>query len=155
MNAETDAEVDWLNGISLWSSEFLNFYTPSRNPFSYAAYEDVCFSFQVRKYAKLLFVNKAYVFHQQIVEKKVFTIHQYFSAGYSRYHFVTFNDLSKNWLLFSQVIRSIDFVLQYKSFADVIHRIILAKKLWFILFSLSRRNIHGEKIWSENLFIPD
>ena len=33
--------------------------------------------------------------------------------------------------------------------------ILLAKKLWFILFSLSRRNIHGEKIWSENLFIPD
>lgn len=155
MNAETDTEVDWLNGISLWSSKVLNFYTPPRNPLSYAAYEDVCFSFQVRKYAKLLFVNKAYVFHQQIVEKKVFTIQQYFSAGYLRYYFVTVNHLSKYWLLFSQIIRSIEFVLQYKSFADVINRIILAKKLWFILFSLSRRNIHGEKIWSENLFIPD
>ena len=51
MNAETDTEVDWLNGISLWSSKVLHFYTPPRNPLSYAAYEDVCFSFQVRKYA--------------------------------------------------------------------------------------------------------
>lgn len=155
MNAETDTEVDWLNGTSLWSSKFLNFYTPTRNPLSYAAYEDVCFSYQVRKYSKLLFVKKAYVFNQQIVEKKVFTIHQYFSAGYLRYYFVTVNQLSKYWLLSSQIIRSVDFVLQSKSFADVIHRIILAKKLWFMLFSLSRRNIHGERMWSENLFIPE
>jgi len=58
-------------------------------------------------------------------------------------------------LLISQVIRSIDFILQYKNLPDVIRRAILAKKLWFVLLSLSRRNIHGEKIWSEKLFIPD
>lgn len=155
MNQENDTEVDWLNGTSLWNSEFLNFYKPTQSPLSYAAYEDVCFSYQVRKHSKLLFVRKANVFHQQVIEKKSFTFQQYFSSGYFRYYFVTVNNFSKIWLLISQVIRSIDFILQYKSFPDVIRRAILAKKLWFVLLSLSRRNIHGEKIWSEKLFIPD
>ena len=155
MNQESDTEVEWLNGISLWNCKFLNLYTPTKSQLTYSAYEDVCFSHQVSKHKKLLFVKMAHVYHQQVITHRKFTFQQFFSGGYHRYYFVTTNNLSKNWLLFAQVIRSIDFIFQYENFFDLINRIILAKKLWFILFSLSRRNIHGENIWDEKLFIPN
>ena len=155
MNQENDTEVEWLNGISLWNSKFLNFYTPTSSQSIYSAYEDVCFSHQVSKHKKLLFVNKAHVYHQHVIEHRKFTFQQFFSGGYHRYYFVTTNNLSKNWFLFAQVLRNIDFIFQYQNFSELIHRVVLAKKLWFILFSLSRRNIHGKNIWNEKLFIPN
>lgn len=155
MDQDHDTEVEWLNGLSLWNSKFLNFYKPTKSQITYSAYEDVCFSHQVSKHKKLLFVKKAHVYHQQVNAHRKFTSRQFFSGGYHRYYFVTTNNLSQNWLLFAQVIRSIDFIFRYENFSELFYRLILAKKLWFTLCSLSRRKIYGENIWNEKLFIPN
>ena len=152
MEQENDTQVDWLNGTSLWRSEALIHYRLNGSSLPYSAYEDVNFSHEVKKHGKLLFVKKGLVFHQLENINSQLTYDQFLCASYLRYHFVTINNFSKFWLLISQIVRSLDFIFQSRNFLGTLDRTQFVCKIWLMLFSLSKRKIHGYKIWDENLF---
>ena len=152
MDQKSDTEVEWLNGISLWSSKVLNLYTAINVSLPYAAYEDVAFSHSVHQKARLLFAKNAVVSHQFTNKITSLSSQQFLYGGYLRYRFVTLNNFSTFWLLISQIIRNLKFISQCKNFSDMMYRLYLSGKLWFTLFSLSVKRIHGDQIWEHNLF---
>ena len=152
LDQKSDTEVEWLNGISLWRSKVLSLYTAINVPLPYAAYEDVAFSHLVHQRARLLFAKNASVFHQLTNNIESLSSQQFLYAGYLRYRFVTLNNFSTFWLLVSQIIRSLKFISQRKGFSDMVYGLYLSGKLWFTLFLLSVKRIHGDQIWEHNLF---
>lgn len=61
------SRVDWLNGISAWSSEALTKFKNAEITNKYAAAEDLIFSFQVGKHLQLYFHPNMIVFPQDDV----------------------------------------------------------------------------------------
>jgi glycosyltransferase involved in cell wall biosynthesis len=108
----TDIEIQWANGISVWRIEALQFYGLVNGKLSYAAYEDVIFSYRVSRKNPILFASKVIVISQDTDEIKPITLDQFKSASYMRYYFVSKNqNLSLIKLLTSQLPRSIQFTL--------------------------------------------
>ncbi len=141
LDHEVQIEVDWLNGISAWNSKILFNYSNHQTPTPYSAYEDVAFSYKVSKNYKLLFVPIAKVRNQKMQVDSPLTVNQFLCGGYLRYKFVFENaELSKKWLLITQVIRGADFIFRKNQGCKIFTRIKIAAKLWVNLAILSLRN---------------
>ena len=138
LDNETQIEVQWLNGASVWSSQALDNYHTDLTPIPYSAYEDVDFSYKVSKQSKLMFAPKVEVENQKIEGDAPLSIRQYVYGGYRRFNFVcAHNELSKSWLIAAQVIRSFDFILRSNSQTKIVKRITVAIRLWFHLLHLT------------------
>lgn len=134
-------EVDWLNGISAWNSKVLFNYSSQQTPIPYSAYEDVAFSYKVSKNHKLLFIPRAKVRNQKMEGGSPLTVNQFVCGGYSRYKFVFNNaELSKKWLLVTQIIRGADFIFRKNQNCKISTRVGVAIKLWTSLVILAARN---------------
>lgn len=137
LHTESEIEVRWLNGASVWSSQALNDYHSYLAPIPYSAYEDVNFSYKVSKNSKLLFAPKIEIENQEMEGNTALSIHQYVYGGYLRFSFVSAHDeFSKKWLLVAQVIRSFDFILRGDSRTKILKRTTVAARLWFRLLYL-------------------
>lgn len=139
-------EVDWLNGISAWNSKVLFNYSSQQTSIPYSAYEDVVFSYKVSKSHKLLFVPRAKVRNQKMEGGSPLTVNQFVCGGYSRYKFVFDNiELSKKWLLVTQIIRGADFILRKNQSINIFTRIKVAIKLWISLAILAVKNKNSDE----------
>ena len=132
-----EIDVKWLNGISVWNSKVLSLYFAQPMPVTYSAYEDVEFSYNVSKNYKLLFVPRVVVRNQKIEAYSPLTLAQYIHGSDLRYKFVSsHSELSKMWLLISQIVRGFDFIFRKNLNAKVNRRVSVVLKLWFKLFYL-------------------
>ena len=139
-------EVDWLNGISAWNSKVLSHYSSHQTSTPYSAYEDVAFSYRVSKSHKLLFVPMAKVRNQKMEGNSPLTVNQFVCGGYLRYKFVFENvELSKKWLLVTQVIRGADFIFRKNQGCKIFTRIKIAITLWLSLAILTLRNRNSDE----------
>jgi glycosyltransferase involved in cell wall biosynthesis len=130
LNQRTDCEVQWLNGISLWQTKYIDSYFDLPDLANYGAYEDVMFSYRVSRKNKLLFVANVYVLDQELENFKPSTIDQFTSASYARSFFVeSYSYMSKFWLIVGQVVRNMDFIVKSRNEGTYVYRIGLTCKL--------------------------
>ena len=145
LDHDTEIDVQWLNGISVWNYNVLSSYSANPASVTYSAYEDVEFSYSVGKNNKLLFVPKVKVFNQKIEGGVPLSLSQYIYGGQFRYRFVsTHSELSKGWLLASQLIRGIDFIFRKNSKSKMIRRINIVVRLWLNLLSMILKKNSGD-----------
>ena len=144
----TDVEVSWLNGLSVWNSKVLYEYPSEQTPIPYSAYEDVIFSYRVSRHSKLLFAPKVKMQTQKFEVTDILTTQRFIYGGYIRYQFVSsYNEFSKWWLLISQSIRNLDFIVRSTHELNVFRRVIVSTKLWMMLLLFTLRGVNGTKIW--------
>ena len=144
----TDVEVSWLNGLSVWNSKVLYEYPSEQTTIPYSAYEDVIFSYRVSRHSKLLFAPKVKMQTQKFEVTDILTTQRLIYGGYIRYQFVSsYNEFSKWWLLISQSIRNLDFIVRSTHELNVFRRVIVSTKLWMMLLLFTLRGVNGTKIW--------
>jgi hypothetical protein len=147
-----NCRVAWLNGLSVWRRDTLQFYNSNSIYIPYSAYEDVIFSYQVGKFYKLLFLADIIVENQsKLTSSKLKKAHFMYGA-FLRYYFVDSNpEFSKFWLLVSQVVRSIDFIFFGDHETTPFDRIISATKLWSVLFLAYITKVDGKSLIKSKL----
>ena len=98
--------TEWLNGASMWKTESALGYTNFVPSSSYAACEDLVFSYQQFKKGKLLFAPNAKVLFQDTEPNDYNRSQAIISSAAWRYFFVKSNpELSKWQLVYSQLGR--------------------------------------------------
>jgi GT2 family glycosyltransferase len=101
-------EVQWLNGASMWRSEYAQTYGHDFPNSTYAACEDLIFSYRSKKFGKMIYLPSALIKFQ---ENEMTTYNDPFimkSAAYWRLYFVQTNrELSELGFLWSQFGRTI------------------------------------------------
>lgn len=106
LQSEKIIEVDWLNGASMWRMDIARTYGKNLNPTSYAACEDLIFSYPQRKIGKLIYVPKASLQYQEETVSDFNNIQIMKSAALWRYYFIMENEeLSFKAFYISQWIR--------------------------------------------------
>ena len=144
----TEIEVSWLNGLSVWNSKVLYEYPSEQTEITYSAYEDVIFSYRVSRHSKLLFAPKVKMKTQNFEVTDTLTTQRLIYGGYIRYQFVSsYNEFSKWWLLISQIIRNLDFIVRSTHELNVSRRVLVSTKLWMMLLFFTLRGVNGTKIW--------
>ena len=145
----TEVEVSWLNGLSVWNSKVLYEYPSKQTTIPYSAYEDVIFSYRVSRHGKLLFVPKVKMQTQKFEVTDILTTQRFIYGGYIRYQFVSTNyEFSKWWLLISQIIRNLDFIVRSTHESNMLRRVIVSTDLWMRLLFFTLRGVNGTNIWN-------
>ena len=133
-NTETDCEISWANGISIWKKSVLWMYEDSSRNTEYSAYEDVIFSYKVSRQNKIYFASKAVVLSQKLETPSRLTSKQFISGGYFRLDFVMSNDeLSLTRMMVAQIARSFHFILSGDKKSNPLGRLSVSIKLYLIL----------------------
>jgi|688.fasta_scaffold100283_4 glycosyltransferase involved in cell wall biosynthesis len=133
-NVETDCEISWANGISIWKKSVLWMYEDTSRNTEYSAYEDVIFSYKVSRQNKIYFASKAIVLSQKLENPSKLTSKQFISGGYFRLDFVTNNDeLSLTRMMVAHIARSFHFVFLGDKKSCFLERIYVSIKLYLIL----------------------
>lgn len=91
MQSEKTIQTEWLNGASMWRTELLSHYGQGLPSTTYAAYEDVIFSYPLRKNGILLYVPTAKMFFQDVEKTDFDDFNILRFASYWRYFFVNQN----------------------------------------------------------------
>lgn len=131
----TDIATQWINGISIWRTETLQSYGLINSKLSYAAYEDVIFSYRISRHYPIFFASRVIVKSQDSEEIKPITFNQFKSGSYMRYLFVSkYPNLSKIKLLISQILRSVQFTLSGDKNVSSRIRFTQSVYIWFDLF---------------------
>lgn len=145
----TEVEVSWLNGLSVWNSKVLYEYPTEHTTIPYSALEDVIFSYRVGKHGKLLFAPKVKMQTQKFEVTDILTTQRFIYGGYKRYQFVSTNiEFSKLWLLISQIIRNLDFIVRSTHESNMLRRVIVSTSLWMRLIFFTLRGVNGTNIWN-------
>jgi hypothetical protein len=101
-------ETQWLNGASLWKIEFLDTYGTGLPSTSYAACEDLIFSYPLSKFGKLIYAPRAKLQFQESELSNPDSLSVMEAAAYWRFYFVsTHKELSTWAFAFSQIGRSL------------------------------------------------
>ena len=133
-NVETDCEISWANGISIWKKSIIWMYEDSSRNTEYSAYEDVMFSYKVSRQNKIYFASKAVVLSQKLETPSRLTSKQFISGGYFRLDFVMGNDeLSLTRMMVAQIARSFHFIFFGDKKSNPLERISVSIKLYLIL----------------------
>jgi len=133
-NAETDCEISWANGISIWKKSVLWMYEDTSRNTEYSAYEDVIFSYKVSRQNQIYFASKAIVLSQKLENPSKLTSKQFISGGYLRLDFVMNNDeLSLTRMMVAQIARSFHFVFLGDKKSGFLERIYVSIKLYLVL----------------------
>jgi hypothetical protein len=136
-----DIETEWLNGISIWKSKFLKEYSPKFVQISPSSYEDVLFSYKISRNNRMLFAPKISVCDQNLDFNCKLSLSQFKNAAYMRYLLVSeYQNLSKGYLLFSQILRSFEFIANGDSSISISCRIKNSFAIWFDLMSATLRS---------------
>jgi glycosyltransferase involved in cell wall biosynthesis len=108
LQEESVTETQWLNGASLWKTEFLETYGHGLPSTSYAACEDLIFSYPLSKLGKLIYAPGAKL-QFQISELSNFdSLSVIEAAAYWRFYFVSAHKELSIWsFAFSQIGRSL------------------------------------------------
>lgn len=131
----TDTATQWINGISIWRTETLQSYGLINSKLSYAAYEDVIFSYRISRHYPIYFASRVIVKSQDSEEIKPVTFNQFKSGSYMRYLFVSqYSNLSRTKLLISQILRSVQFTLSGDKKLSSRIRFSYSVYIWFDLF---------------------
>lgn len=108
-------ETQWLNGASLWRSECLDTYGKGFPSTSYAACEDLIFSYPLSKLGKLIYAPSAKLQFQdnELSNFDGFSVIE--AAAFWRFYFVSTNkELSKWSFAFSQIGRALFAIIRTK-----------------------------------------
>lgn len=108
-------ETQWLNGASLWKSECLDTYGKGFPSTSYAACEDLIFSYPLSKIGKLIYAPSANLQFQdnELSNFDGFSVME--AAAFWRFYFVSTNkELSKWSFAFSQIGRALFAIIRTK-----------------------------------------
>ena len=99
-------ETQWLNGASIWRTSVARNYGKDLPSTSYAACEDLIFSYPLSKQGILIYVPEARVDFQSNELTQFDSLEVIKSASYWRFFFVAkSSDLSFKWFFLSQVVR--------------------------------------------------
>lgn len=108
-------QTQWLNGASLWKTEFLGTYGKEIPSTSYAACEDLIFSYPLGKIGKLLYAPNAKLQFQESELSDFDSFNVIEAAAYWRFYFVSMNkELSKWSFAFSQIGRAFFAIIRTK-----------------------------------------
>jgi hypothetical protein len=132
LGQKNNCEVDWLNGISVWRKNLTDHYFDVPFIPGYSAYEDVMFSYKVSRANNLLFTADVFVADQFLENPIPLTFKQFIAGSYARYVFVnTYPEMSKFWMISSQIVRNLDFILRSKNEGALGDRVSFAFTIWF------------------------
>ena len=108
MSSNVCIETQWLNGASMWKKEVLGGYGIGLPSTPYAAYEDVIFSYPLRKMGSMIYVPDAKLLFQEDSATPYDSIEIFRATSYWRLFFVRVNpELSISKFFISQVARTI------------------------------------------------
>jgi glycosyltransferase involved in cell wall biosynthesis len=108
LEQEKVVQTQWLNGASLWKSEYLATYGKGLPSTGYAACEDLIFSYPLSKLGKLIYAPNAKLQFQENELSDFDSVGVMEAAAYWRFYFVCTNkELSKLLFSFSQIGRSL------------------------------------------------
>jgi hypothetical protein len=148
LQSKNEVQVDWLNGLSVWSARVLTEYSREETVKPYSAYEDVIFSYKVKKHGKLLYIPKVTIQSQNDIKEEPLNVQRFVYGGFCRYQFVSAHEeLSKFWLLLSQILRSVHFIVCHSDESTYFKRFKVATNTWCKLFTLAVSGINGTHIW--------
>ena len=126
--------TQWLNGLSVWRYDQLKNYNPKFARIDYAAYEDVFFSYRISKQHKLLFTNDVDAYSQTFENFSSLSARQFKAAAYMRFLFVSENqELSKFSMLFAQIFRTLDFIINGDKTLSILKRSIHSLRIYIDL----------------------
>jgi glycosyltransferase involved in cell wall biosynthesis len=101
-------ETKWLNGASIWRTEYVRNYGMDLPSTPYAACEDLIFSYPLSKKGTLIYVPEAGVNFQETELSNVDSFRVIEAASLWRFYFVSkYKELSLNYFFLSQIIRTI------------------------------------------------
>lgn len=142
-----DIETEWLNGISIWKSKFVKEYSPKFAQISPSSYEDVLFSYKISRNNRMLFAPKISVWNQNLDLSYKLSLSQFKNAAYMRYLLVSeYKNLSKGYLLFSQILRSFEFIANGDTAISISYRTKNACIIWMDLMLATLRNENTLKL---------
>lgn len=109
-------ETQWLNGASLWRSAYLYTYGKGLPSTSYAACEDLIFSYPLSKIGKLIYAPNAKLQFQENELSNFDSPEIMETATYWRLYFVTKHDELSQWsFAFTQIGRALFAVFRTKT----------------------------------------
>lgn len=109
------AETQWLNGASLWRSDYLYSYGKGLPSPSYAACEDLIFSYPLSKVGKLIYAPNAKLQFQERELSNFDSPEVMEAAAFWRLYFVSRHDeLSKWFFAFTQIGRAVFAIFRTK-----------------------------------------
>ena len=101
-------ETQWLNGASMWRSEYIERYGINLPTTPYAACEDLIFSYPLSKEGTLIYAPEAKVMYQDNELSEFNSYRVIESAALWRFYFVSKHaELSQNFFFLSQIIRNL------------------------------------------------
>lgn len=101
-------ETQWLNGASMWRTEYIGRYGIDLPTTPYAACEDQIFSYPLSKLGTLIYAPEAKVMFQDDELSEFNSYRVIESASLWRFYFVSkHEELSRNFFFLSQIIRSL------------------------------------------------
>lgn len=112
LQEETVIETQWLNGASMWRTFYIYTYGEGIPSTTYAACEDLIFSYPIGKLGKLLYVPTAKLTFQNPELSDFDGIDVMKAAAYWRFYFVcSYPEFSKWNFLFTQIGRTVFAIL--------------------------------------------
>ncbi len=116
VHADSVIETQWLNGASIWRVELLGNYGINLPSTSYAACEDLIFSYSMSKLGLLIFVPQAKIYFQDSELTPFDSFKTFQSASLWRFYFVAKNrELSVRHFFLAQILRSAYAIYSSKS----------------------------------------
>jgi glycosyltransferase involved in cell wall biosynthesis len=108
-------ETQWLNGASLWRLEFLDTYGRGFPSTSYAACEDLIFSYPLGKLGKLIYAPSAKLQFQVSELSNFDSLSLMKASAYWRFYFVSMHKELSTWsFAFSQLGRALFAIIRTK-----------------------------------------
>lgn len=107
--------TEWLNGASMWRKSVVNTYGLELPSTSYAACEDLIFSYPLRREGELIYAPTAKVGFQEGELSDFDSLKVFESASYWRYYFVCQNQLSQFAFFYSQFGRILFITLRARN----------------------------------------
>lgn len=123
MHLNEPVDTDWLNGASMWRKDVLFNYSFEHTHTRYAACEDLIFSFQAKKYGRLIFSPTST--YQEIGKSNhEISAAQLRSLAFWKYYFISKNsEFSKSLFLLSFTLTTAKYLLKTRKISDKVYAI--------------------------------
>jgi len=142
ISSDTNIEVKWANGLSIWSTSIINLYKLNPSSKSHSAYEDVIFSYKISKYGRIIFLHNIFVYSQEKSRSHI-TLANYRTSVYMRYYFVKSNkEFSLFLLIVDEIFRAINFIFFGNKSVPFLRRLIKVSFVFidFFIIVISNKN---------------
>jgi glycosyltransferase involved in cell wall biosynthesis len=134
--------TNWLNGASIWRKEFAQQYGKNLMFSKYSAYEDVIFSYEMGKLGELWFNPTAKVYFQEGTVTNYLNYEvQLISLAWKYYFVIQHRELSRLFLFWSQIGRSLYYLTQLRKIESKKKIRILFLPLQILKFVVFKTNL--------------